>query len=113
MNLKTTSAIVVFFGLTISLMMDNPEFSDRAPASTNPTPVNYDFALTAQKLVFTDQAASQHTDANGYLISQLKIQEMNQHSAKVVIEALEAIPGDLESALKVTQNHAESNSIKQ
>ena len=113
MNLKTLGATIAFFGLTVSMMMDNPSFEDRAPASTPVQTVNYDYALTAQKLVFTDHALSQTTDANGYLISQHQIQEMNQHSAEVVIDALQAIPADLESALKVTQNNAESNSINQ
>jgi len=115
MSIKTLVATIAFLTLTTSLMMDNPEFASESVVDVKTeanSDWNYDFALTSQKLVFSENLFPLQYPK--YLVSNDQWRKFSQRSTQVILSTLEALPHiHRATAIHLSQNSAGSNSLKQ
>jgi hypothetical protein len=102
MSWKTLVAFVGFSVLTLSMMMDeSTQTYTRAAQPSSAEVVNFDFALTSQELVFSE--SMKPVESGQYLIPSHQYDELNSHSAEIILQSLSALPKSEDSQVVLTR----------
>lgn len=112
MSWKTGSALFVFCFLAMSMLSDRSDENGHMQSQEDKaTQVSYDFALTSRELMFSE--AFKPIDSNEYLIPSASFDELNSHSAEVILRSLAALPDKQSSNVILSRKNLEASDKKE